>query len=290
MREEKWRRKFKSKWLAYRRLVKIKNALECLRKEDVKDLLPDERALLRTVEGDLRNKWEGVRGKARALLKELHRLGEHSPLWRVWLKDVSGISSYTAGLLDILLLDRDFKTRSSLKVYCGWYIDDVNKRLVRPRHGKTIKYSPLLRTIMYNIRERLYQYNNKYREIANLYTNYYLSKYTNRYTNNKYTNKYTSSILFNINSKYTDNSIVHSTDASTVHSTDNNNSKDIKKWRVLKQAKTRMLVLFLSHLWEVIYLIKHKKRPPEPKPDSVLGVYIPPIRDKVAVKGSHTSI
>lgn len=235
MKEEAWRKEFKSKWLAYRRLVKIKNALECLRKGDVKDLLPNERTLLRTVEGDLENKWEGVRGKARTLLKELHKLGEYSPLWRVWLKDVSGISSYTAGLLDILLLNREFKTRSSLKVYCGWYVDDVNKRLARPRHGVAIRYSPLLRAITYNVRERLYQYNSKYREIANLYVAWYLSKY-------------------NIDS---DSKI---------------------QWQLLKRAKTRMLVLFLSHLWEVMYLIKHGKRPPEPKPDKVLGVYIPPIR------------
>lgn len=224
-----WREEFRSKYIAYQRLSRISRLLSTKRIRRLKHLRPNEKALLETVYGKLSEGWEGVQGKLRALERDLDRLGQHSPLWRQWLKDVSGVRGMTAGLLDIWLLERDFKSRSALKKFCGWYAEDG--KLIKIKKGERAPYSPALRALTWVIRENLYNFNREYRRIAEIYYQYY-------------------------------------------------RAKGIEPKIALFRAKIKMLVLFLSHLWEEMYRIKYKREPPLPKANGVLGVYIPPVRDK----------
>ena len=203
-----WMIENRDKWRKRRHLPPIK-------------ILPDEKEVITTVLGIIKEGWEGVIGKERKLGREISELVEaHSPIWSYWLKNVRGVGSLSTGLLYHHLHDKTFPSRSHLLKFCGLHTE--NGKAAKRVRGKKLCYNPIRKADMLLIGENLIKQRSLYKQIFDQEREKYIERYPE--------------YVLPPGKKW-----------------DDFPPEDQHPKRIYKMARRNVTKLFLSHLWEVCW-------------------------------------
>jgi hypothetical protein len=195
--------------------------------------------------------YEGVVTKEEEAKREIERLGENTKIWVNWLIDVKGVAPFTAGVIQALLMDKDFPTRSHLKMYIGWGTDNKG-HFLRKERGKKLNINHKLRSFFYATGERLVMADGDYHK-------YYTQQRAKIFARHP--------------------------EMGTINAEGEFKASKDHPEHLHKSSIIKMVNLFLSHLWEEMFRIKHPTEPiPKPnhyrdKPLAEAEI-IPVIRDK----------
>jgi len=195
-------------------------------------LVSDDKIFLDVIFGDFSKHTEGLREKEKIIVKNLELLAKEHPLWINWLSKIDGVGPKSAGIIIGLLFTKDFASRSSMKIYCGLGTTDKGE----PQHpikGKKLNYVPYLK-IFFVGDENLADCLIKKR--SEPYYSYYLkvkSEATKKHP--EYIRPENGWKSLPTNQQYPQ--------------------------RLDRIARKKMMILFLSHLWEVMFQIKNPDRP-----------------------------
>lgn len=219
-------------------------------------LLPNEKKLIEEMWTSVERHKEGVFTKERQLAKQIENIGVQTPLWFTWLQDVKGAGGLTAGILTADLMERDFTDkrgrsgRSKLKMFCGWPTKDGKAWL--PKAGIKLPFSPQRKAMVWQFVKNMVMKKGGYYR-------YYLEM------KEEITEKHPEYIR-------------------PKKGWNNVPPEQRHPKRIHKMAMRKTIVLFLSHLWEIMYMIKYPdKKIPKPMhwPNIPLKdkEIIPPVRD-----------
>ena len=192
-------------------------------------LEPDEKELLETLK-DVGLKTEGIIRKEKKLTKEIEELAVEHPLWLNWLRNVKGIGPETCGFLIANFWNREFPSRSAMKIFCGLGTDKRGGPQKRKK-GNSCNYRPELQAKL--IGEKGIADHFILNKVEPYYSYYLKWKEEDAKKHPEYVPP------------------------------EGGWSKLPKEkrhpGRLHKRALRKVAILFLSHLWEVIYWLKYSK-------------------------------